>query len=67
MDSPFEEADGLEDPEEWVFSVDVAPLEMEGLWEVTVTVRPSDERPRQAEYSLVRWMWIPEKEDSEEL
>jgi len=64
-DSPFEEDDSLEDPEQWVFSVDIEPLEMEGLLEVTVTVHPSSDKPRRVEYSLVRWLWLPEEEASD--
>ena len=60
-DNPAEEDDGVEDPEHWLFSVEVASSEVEGVLDVRVTVRASSESPRQVEYSLARWMLEPEK------
>ena len=62
-DNPAEEDDGVEDPEHWLFSVEVASSEVEGVLDVRVTVRTSSESPRQVEYSLARWMLEPESED----
>ncbi len=68
-DSPFEEEDGLEDPEAWVYSVDVAPLESEEMMAVSITVRANTDQPRAVEYTLLRWVLVPiiEEEETEEL
>ncbi|MBN1589790.1 MAG: prepilin-type N-terminal cleavage/methylation domain-containing protein [Pirellulales bacterium] len=63
QDSPFDEDDSLEDPEQWVFSVDISPLEIEGLQEARVTVRANNDKPRAVQFSLVRWILVPETEE----
>ncbi|MEA1952543.1 MAG: hypothetical protein U9N87_14275 [Planctomycetota bacterium] len=55
-DSMFEEDDSLEDPQQWLYSVDVTPSEIEGMLEARVTVSANNDRPRKVSYSLVRWM-----------
>jgi type II secretion system protein I len=64
QDSTFEEDDSLEDPEQWVYSVDIRPSEIDGMLEARVSVRANNDRPRKVSYSLVRWMLDSGSEDS---
>jgi len=64
--TPFETADETA-ASDWLYSVDVTPIDEDGLLEVRVTVTqdlPTEKRP--VEFSLVRWMVDPEIESSEE-
>ena len=57
QDVPFDPIDENEIQSEWLYSVEVAPLDEEGLTEVRVTVTqdvPAQKRP--VEITLVRWM-----------
>lgn len=57
QDVPFDPIDENEIQSEWLYSVEVAPLDEEGLTEVRVTVSqdvPAQKRP--VEITLVRWM-----------
>ena len=67
-DSTFEEDDSVEDPQQWMYSVDIGPSEIDGMLEARVTVRANNDRPRKVSYSLVRWMLDTEKmtEDGEQ-
>ncbi|HBO46087.1 MAG TPA: hypothetical protein DD670_19620 [Planctomycetaceae bacterium] len=60
-----EEADGLDEPERWTYSVVVTPLESESLVSVVVTVRADPDKPRPVEYSLCQWVLIPSTEEAE--
>jgi type II secretion system protein I len=47
-------------PPEWLFAVDVAPLDQEGLIQVVVIVEQNPQVARKpVHYSLVRWMLDP--------
>lgn len=66
QDVPCEPIDENETESEWLYSVDVNPLDEEGLMEVRVTVTqdlPALKRP--VEISLVRWMVDSSMESSE--
>ena len=57
QDVPFEPIDENETESEWLYSVEVTPIEEEGLMEVRVTVTqdlPAIKRP--VEVTLVQWM-----------
>lgn len=56
QDEPFEEDEGQDSADAWVYSIDVAATDIEGLSEVRVTVRIDSEKPRNTSYSLVRWV-----------
>ena len=56
QESQFEEDDSLEDPQQWIYSVDITPAEIDGMLEARVSVHASNDRPRKVSYSLVRWM-----------
>lgn len=64
-ETPFDEESGLEDPTEWVYSIDVAPLATAGLSEASVSVRQNTDKAGAVRFSLVRWVLVPE-ESSEE-
>jgi type II secretion system protein I len=64
QDSTFEEDDSLEDPEQWLYSVDITPSEIDGMREARVCVRANHDRARKVSYSLVRWMLDSGSEDS---
>ena len=67
QESPFEEDDSLEDVEQWIYSVDITPAEIEGMLEARVSVRANNDRPRKVSYSLVRWILDVETPDTETL
>ena len=56
QDEMFEEDDSLEDPQQWLYSVDITPSAIDGMMEARVSVRANNDRPRKVSYSLVRWM-----------
>ncbi|MBN2291994.1 MAG: hypothetical protein JXM70_06180 [Pirellulales bacterium] len=56
QDSTFEEDDSLEDPEQWIYSIDIGPSDIDGMLKASVTVRANNDRPRKVSYSLVRWI-----------
>jgi len=63
-ESAFGDDSGLADPGQWLFSIDVSPLDIEELPAVRVTVRANSDKPAAASYSLVRWLFVPEAEES---
>ena len=65
QDVPFETTE--EDAEsEWLYSIDVTPLDEAGLSEVRVTVVQNvPEHKRPVEFSLVRWIAASSSESSE--
>ena len=65
-DASFEEDEGVEDPDQWLYSIDVAAAAVDGMLEVRVTVRAAADAPRKVEYSLVRWILDPDAIESEE-
>jgi len=62
-ETPLDEQSGLEDPSQWLFSIDVAPLDVEGLAQASVTVRQNSDKPGVVDFSLVRWVLVPETEE----
>ena len=66
QDGSFEEDDSLEDPDLWLYSIEITPSDIKGLSEVRVTVKVNTERPRPVSYSLVRLVMDAEEEESEE-
>ena len=60
-----QEADGVDEPERWSYSVVVTPLESDALSSVVVTVRADADKPRPVEYSLCQWVLIPPTEEEE--
>ena len=63
-DSSFDEESGLEDPDQWTYSITVTPLETTDLHEIRVTVSAARENPGATTYSLVRWKYVPETKES---
>jgi general secretion pathway protein I len=56
QETKFDEDSGLGDPQQWVYAIDIAPADVEGMLEARVTVRTNSDRPRKVGYTLVRWM-----------
>lgn len=64
QDSAFDEESGLEEPDAWLFSIEATPLETAGLTEARVTVRANSEKTSAMSFSLVRWVYTPETEET---
>ncbi len=66
QESPFEEDEGLEDPDQWLYSVEINPAAVAGMLEARVNVRANTDQPRKVDFTLVRWILDTDALASEE-
>ena len=65
-ETTFDEESGLDEPDHWLYSIDVAPLDIEELFEIAVTTRINSDAAAATSYTLTRWIFVPEEEETEE-